>query len=163
YSLNGPDNPAAGGSSIIVYFTGIGKPDHAVADGAVAPSDPLARFAGTATATIGDVNAPVEFAGLTPGAVGLAQANIQVPVMPAGSYPLQISLNGYQGVSALVSVSGSGHGFQVTDILELVSSFSLPGFGPTIVPGISGVVDNSLALLGNTLYVCSASDLKVVD
>src|SRR5262249_6219263 len=100
YSLNGPDNPAAGGSSIIVYFTGIGKPDHAVADGAVAPSDPLARFAGTATATIGDVNAPVEFAGLTPGAVGLAQANIQVPVMPAGSYPLQISLNGYQGVSA---------------------------------------------------------------
>jgi uncharacterized protein (TIGR03437 family) len=162
-SANSAAHPAAGGSSIVVYVTGIGVTDTQVGDGAAAPGSPPATFAGTATASIGDTVAPVQFIGLTPGSVGLAQVNLQVPVLPTGAYPLQISLNGYQSVSALVSVSGSGSGFQVTAILELVSSFSLPGIGPTFVPGISGVVDNSVALFGNTLYICSPSDVKVVD
>jgi uncharacterized protein (TIGR03437 family) len=162
-SLNSAANPAAGGSSIIVYLTGIGAPSSQVADGAVAPSSPLAKFTGTATATIGDTDAPVEFIGLTPGSVGLAQANIQVPALPTGDYPLVLSLNGHQNVSAVVSVKGSGNGFQVSNLLKLVSSFSLPGVGQTLVPGISGIVGNSVALFSNTLYVCSPSDIKVVD
>lgn len=162
-SLNSAANPAAGGSFITVYLTGIGPTSATVADGAEAPSSPLASFTGTATATIGDSDAPVQFLGLTPGLVGLAQANIQVPALPTGDYPLVVSMNGYQNVSALVSVSGSGGGFQVSSLLSLVGSIALPGVGPTQVPGISGIVDNSVALLGNTLYVCSPLDIKVVD
>ena len=60
-------------------------------------------------------------------------------------------------------MEGSGSEFQVTSVLKLVSSFSLPDKGPTFVPGISGVVDNSVALFGNTLYICSPSDIQVVD
>jgi uncharacterized protein (TIGR03437 family) len=47
-------------------------------------------------ATIGGVQAPVTFAGLTPSAIGLAQFNVQVPgSLPAGStVPLVIRFNG---------------------------------------------------------------------
>ena len=163
FSLNSSTNPAASGSSIIAYLTGIGVPTTTVADGAAAPSDPLAKFNGTATATIGDANATVDFLGLVPGLVGLAQANIEVPNLPTGDYPLVLSLNGIQNVSALVSVSGVGAGFLTPGLLTLVSSFSVPGVAQTVVPGISGVVTNSVAFYKNTLYICSPSDLKVVD
>ncbi len=93
-SPNSSTHLAASGSSIVVYVTGIGVTDTHVADGAAAPASPPAKFAGAATATIGDVDAPVQFAGLTPGSVGLAQVNLQVPALSSGAYPLQISLNG---------------------------------------------------------------------
>lgn len=162
-SVNSAAHPAASGTDLVVYATGLGVTDTKLADGTLSPGSPAAKFAGTATATIGDVNAPVDFAGMTPGSVGLAQVNIRTPALPTGNYPLQISLNGFQSASALVSVKGTGSGFQVSNILTLVSSFSLPGLGPTFVPGISGVVDNSLALYKNTLYICSPSDINVVD
>jgi len=162
-SVNSEARPAASGTDLVVYATGIGITDTKLADGALSPGSPAAKFAGTATATIGDQDAPVDFVGMTPGSIGLAQVNIRIPALPTGNYPLQISLNGFQSASALVSVQGTGSGFQVSGILTLVSSFSLPGVGPTFVPGISGVVDNSLALYKNTLYICSPSDINVVD
>jgi uncharacterized protein (TIGR03437 family) len=162
YSLNSATNPAPGGTFIIAYLTGIGAASGNVADGVASPS-PAVQFPGTATATIGDANAKVDFLGLTPGTAGLAQANIEVPNLPSGDYPLVLSLNGLQNVSALVSISGSGSSSLVPNLLTLVSSFSLPGVGQTTVPGISGIVSNSLALYNNTLYVCSAADIKVVD
>jgi uncharacterized protein (TIGR03437 family) len=42
-------------------------------DGAAAPSSPIYQATGTVTATIGGVNAPVLFAGLTPTFAGLYQ------------------------------------------------------------------------------------------
>jgi len=86
-----------------------------------------------------------------------------VPSLPSGDYPLFLALNGYQYVSAFVSVNGSGGGFVASNLLTLVSSFSLPGVGTTVVPGISGIVANSLGYFNNTLFVCSAYDIKVVD
>ena len=163
HAQNSAQKPAASSSVIVVYVTGIGVTDTHVADGAAGPASPPARFAGTPTATIGDADAPVQFVGLTPGFVGLGQANIQVPAVPSGVYPLRISLNGIQSASALVAVKGNGNAFDVADLLKLESSFSLPGVGPTQVPGISGVVANSLAVLGSTLYVCSPADIKLVD
>lgn len=163
YSINSPGTPAAAGSYIVVYFTGLGVASLPIPTGAVVPPSPLASFTGTAKVTIGDADAPVLFAGMTPGFIGLAQANVQVPALPTGEFPLYLSLNGIQFVSAPVSVSGSGGGFQATSILKLMKSFSLPGVASTVVPGISGIVANSLAFHNNTLYVCSASDIKVVD
>jgi uncharacterized protein (TIGR03437 family) len=162
-STNSPTQAAARGSVIVVYITGIGPTDNPVFDGAAAPGSPPAKFKGISSATIGDVDAPVQFIGMTPGSVGLAQANLVVPDLPTGTYPMWISLNNVQSVSALVSVKGSGTAFPVAGLLKLMSSFSLPGVGPTQVPGISGVVNNSVAWFHNTLYVCAPSDIKVVD
>ncbi len=163
-SANSPTNPVVVGDVVLVYITGIGATDTSVSDGEPSPGSPPAKFAGTATAIIGDVAAPVEFVGLTPGSVGLGQANIMIPDLPTGTYPMWISLNGIQSVSALVSVKGSTASvFSVTSILKLISNFSLAGVGPTEVPGISGVVDNSVAWFDNTLYVCSPSDIKIVN
>jgi uncharacterized protein (TIGR03437 family) len=164
HSANSSNNPVADGEVVLVYITGIGATNTSVSDGEPSPGSPPAEFAGTATAIIGDVDAPVQFVGLTPGSVGLGQANIMIPDLPTGTYPMWISLNGIQSVSALVSVKGSAaSALSVTGILKLISSFSLAGIGPTEVPGISGVVDNSVAWFDNTLYVCSPSDIKIVN
>jgi len=103
YSLNQPSNPAAAGSVIIAYLTGSGPLNGTVADGVATP----APFQSTATvaATIGTAPAQVLFLGLTPGDVGLAQANIVVPSGTApGTYPLTITIDGQASNSATISV-----------------------------------------------------------
>lgn len=104
YSLNSAANAAAAGSSLIVYLTGIGATNPAVADGVAAPSGPLATPLLPGTATIGGVNAPIQFLGLTPGSVGLAQANLQVPALPSGDHPLVLRMNNRASQPVQISV-----------------------------------------------------------
>ena len=87
YATNSTAHPAASGSVVVVYLTGLGPVDHSVADGAASPDSPLSNATGTPSATIGGVNAPVQFLGLTPGYAGLAQANIQVPSLATRELP----------------------------------------------------------------------------
>src|SRR6202162_6561569 len=108
YATNSTTHPAAAGSVVVVYLTGLGPVDHSVPDGATTPGSPLSNATGTPSATIGGVNAPVQFLGLTPGYAGLAQANIQVPSLATADYPLVITVGGYVSSSAALSVSGSG-------------------------------------------------------
>jgi uncharacterized protein (TIGR03437 family) len=107
YSLNSAANPAAAGSSLIVYLTGIGATNPAVADGVAAPGSPLATPLLAGTATIGGVNAPIQFLGLTPGSVGLAQANLQVPALPSGDHPLILRMNNRASQPVQISVRAS--------------------------------------------------------
>jgi len=88
-----PDSPAVAGEYLTVYGTGIGDLNVLPVTGALSPENPVATSTVTPTATIGGVNAPVTFAGLTPDAVGLAQFNILVPQgLPTGAtQPLVIS------------------------------------------------------------------------
>jgi uncharacterized protein (TIGR03437 family) len=72
--------PAGAGDVLVLYCLGLGKPDQPFNDGQISPSNPLALTPGV-TVTIGGKDAPVQFAGLTPGSVGLYQIN---SVMPAG-------------------------------------------------------------------------------
>jgi uncharacterized protein (TIGR03437 family) len=68
-----------------------------VATGGGAPDDePFARVALPATATIGGKDAEIQFLGLTPGFVGLAQANLIVPAdAPIGpDVPVIINIGG---------------------------------------------------------------------
>jgi uncharacterized protein (TIGR03437 family) len=111
FSFNGPPTglvvngatiqttPAAPGSVIVVYMTGGGQTTPASVTGTVTPSSPLYEIPlSSVTATIGGVNAPVQFAGAAPGEVtGVIQLNITVPTNAAAvgnALPLVVTING---------------------------------------------------------------------
>jgi len=150
YSVNSSINPVASGAVLIVYLTGQGAVDHAVPDGTATPGSPVSTATATATATIGGVSATVQFLGLTPGFAGLAQANILVPTLASADYPLVLTVGGYVSASAIVSVSGSG---------------SAP---PTFLTQVGQLnfangAANSLAIYGNTTYVCGPNRINIVN
>jgi uncharacterized protein (TIGR03437 family) len=108
YSLNSPGNPAARGEAVVLYLTGAGEVDPSVPSGEGAPSEePLARVTLPATATIGGKTAEVLFLGLSPGFVGLVQANLIVPPdAPIGAdVPVVITIGGQPSNSMVIAVS----------------------------------------------------------
>ncbi|MDQ6707571.1 MAG: SBBP repeat-containing protein, partial [Acidobacteriota bacterium] len=103
FSLNTPGNPAKAGSVVVVYLTGQGPLNNRVPTGAALTGSASATL--PYSATIGGVNAPVQFVGLTQGFVGLGQANITVPSLGSGDYPLVLTVGGVQSNAAVVAVS----------------------------------------------------------
>ena len=106
YITNSPTAPAPAGSVIIVYFTGGGpvQGGSVLQTGHAAPGQAFA-VTETSSATINGVAATVDYAGLTPGFIGLYQANIVVPKIAAGDHPLVITIGGTASSAALVSTS----------------------------------------------------------
>ena len=96
YSVNSSSNPVASGAVLVVYLSGQGPVDNAVPMETPRPTSPLSTATATATATIGGMDATVQFLGLTPGFTGLAQANILVPTLATADYPLVITVGGYR-------------------------------------------------------------------
>jgi uncharacterized protein (TIGR03437 family) len=93
YSLVTEDNPARPGEILITYLTGMPETNPVVPTGEPSPSDPLATVRQYSSAAFvdtlslefssGGVMGPttrVTWAGLTPGLVGVYQANFAVPV-----------------------------------------------------------------------------------
>jgi uncharacterized protein (TIGR03437 family) len=150
HSMNTSKNPAASGSVVVLYLTGQGPVDHAVPDGAATPSSPLANATSTPSASIGGVAAPVQCLGLTPGFAGLAQANIQVPSLPNGDYPLVLTVGGFISASAVLSVAGPGT--SPPSFLSLVGHLSFAN-DPV----------SSVAILGNTTYICGTNRINIID
>lgn len=109
-SVNGQANPAPAGSTVIVYLTGIGPLDNPVATGAQAPPQPLSRATLPSSATIGGQTAPMSFLGLTPGFIGLAQANLIVPSLSTSEYPVLITVGGVASAPAMLSVGSTSPG-----------------------------------------------------
>jgi uncharacterized protein (TIGR03437 family) len=147
---NSSSNPADVGSVVVVYLTGQGPVDHPVTDGTPAVTSPLANATSKVSATIGGVAATVQFLGLSPGFVGLAQANIEVPTLATGSYPLVITVGGFVSSSAELSVSGSGT--TPPSFLKLVGNSSF-GNGGT----------SSVVIYNDITYVCNADRIIIID
>jgi uncharacterized protein (TIGR03437 family) len=104
-TVNTPSNGAPAGNFAILYLSGIGIPDHPVATGAPAPStEPFARVAYPSNITVGGQSVNVLYLGLAPGYPALAQANIIVPTLPPGSYPVVVTINGVPSNSANIVI-----------------------------------------------------------
>ncbi len=80
-TLNSASNPAARDSIVSVYMTGVGVLSPPIADGSLGPmTPPFPAPVANISATIGEVNAPIIFAGQAPGLIaGATQVNIQIP------------------------------------------------------------------------------------
>jgi len=99
-------NPAAAGDIVVIYCTGLGPTSPAVRSGEAAPASPLARVLTPVTVTIGGQPATVQYAGLTPGFVGLYQVNVQIPggIAPGASVPLVITQDGVPSNTVTLAV-----------------------------------------------------------
>lgn len=92
---NSEVTPAAKGSVITVYASGLGTVTPAVTEGTVPPATPVSNTTSPVTAVLGGLVAPVQFAGLAPGFPGLYQLNIQIPAdAPSGTQELRIYTRG---------------------------------------------------------------------
>jgi uncharacterized protein (TIGR03437 family) len=97
-TTNSVANPAARGTIIAAYVTGLGELTVPLPDGSLGPAAPpfAAPLAGVG-ATIGGIPAVVVFAGQAPDLVaGVTQVNVQLPEnAPTGVVPISISGGGY--------------------------------------------------------------------
>jgi uncharacterized protein (TIGR03437 family) len=98
-----PSAPAHAGDPIVLYCTGLGLVSPAATDG-VAPGQ-LSRTVSAPQLTVGGQSAPVSFAGLTPGFVGLYQVNAAVPsgTQTGASVPVTLAIDGQ--ISPLITLA----------------------------------------------------------
>jgi uncharacterized protein (TIGR03437 family) len=79
YTLVSSSHPASPGEALTIYLVGMGATNPPVQSGTAAPSSPLSTVPSKILVTVDGQPAPVTFAGLTPGGVGLYQINFAVP------------------------------------------------------------------------------------
>ena len=100
-------HPAKQGEVLVIYLSGMGPTKPAVKSGQPAPGvEPLARVTVLPVVTLEGQSCNVEFAGLTPGLVGLYQVNFKVPTnSKTGDLTLQVTQNGIAANTTRISVS----------------------------------------------------------
>ena len=105
-SVNSANDTAAVGDTVVAYFTGGGPvtPSGKLTTGAPAPSG-LSPVTGAASVTVNGVAAKVAYIGLTPGSIGLYQANFVVPNVPKGTYPVVITIAGTPSNNPVMTVN----------------------------------------------------------
>ena len=78
-SLAEPGTPARPGDVLVIYASGLGPVSGDVKAADASPTSPLAETLEPVTISVGEVQAAVSFAGLTPGFAGLYQVNAALP------------------------------------------------------------------------------------
>ncbi len=97
--------PAQPGEILTIYLAGMGLTDVAITTGEVSPSSPLAHPLVQPTVTVNGESAQINFAGLTPQAVGLYQVNFTVPAdAPAGNLTVVVSQGNALSNSGTIAV-----------------------------------------------------------
>ena len=105
YSLVSEMSPAKPGDYLVLYLAGLGETISPVPSGFASPSSPLAQQLVMPALTLNKLLVPVDFAGLTPGTVGLYQINFRVPAnMPDGDLMLRVSQSDSQSNSVILPV-----------------------------------------------------------
>jgi uncharacterized protein (TIGR03437 family) len=105
-SLNSTSAPAKVGDVLTAYFTGGGPVDAAgkVTSGDRSPAG-LSWVTGTYSVTVGGVQSnTINYMGLTPGSIGLYQANFVLPSVAAGDHPVVITISGQESNAPLIAV-----------------------------------------------------------
>jgi uncharacterized protein (TIGR03437 family) len=87
-TVNGSSHPAAPGSTLLLFVTGLGPTEPSIPTGVAAPAGPAASAIVPLSATIGGASAAVLSAGLAPGMVGVFNVTLTVPDQPPGNFPL---------------------------------------------------------------------------
>lgn len=105
-TINSASAPAAVGDEVVAYFTGGGPVNAAgkLTTGAPSP-DGLSMVTGSNSVMVGGSQATVAYMGLTPGSIGLYQANFYVPQLAKGSYPVVITIAGQASNNPVMSIS----------------------------------------------------------
>jgi len=96
-TINSPTNPAPAGSFVFIYATGEGQTSPAGIDGKPDDYPAPVPVAGSATATVGGVDALVTYTGGVPGLVaGFLQVNVQIParLSPGNAVPVTFTVGG---------------------------------------------------------------------
>ena len=97
------------GAYATFYVTGYGDVNQSIPDGvAVAKGTPVASLPLgllPLSATIGGQTALVQFAGITPGVVGLMQINLVVPQVAPGTQPVVVTIGGVQSPPVNITVT----------------------------------------------------------
>jgi uncharacterized protein (TIGR03437 family) len=91
-TLNSESNPAARGSIVVLYGTGLGPTNPTLPDGALGPLafDELGRPSGVLQAAIDYTESDILYAGSAPGLInGVAQFNLRIPATLGLFRPLQ--------------------------------------------------------------------------
>jgi uncharacterized protein (TIGR03437 family) len=105
YTLATAARPLDRSEFAFLYGSGLGAVTNAPADGAGAPVSPLSMASADVRATLGGAPCDVQFAGLSPGFVGVYQVNFRVPAGAAsGMQNLVVSANGVASPAVQVSV-----------------------------------------------------------
>jgi uncharacterized protein (TIGR03437 family) len=102
-----PENPAAPGSSISLYFTGQGPVTAAIDDGSAPATGSVIWAKGPTSATIGGLSADIQFVGLAPNFPGLAQIDLKIPTLAPGTYPLVVTIGGVVSNAVQLAVAGN--------------------------------------------------------
>ncbi len=104
YHLIGTQNPAARGSTILLYANGLGPVDTPVPSGEPTPQS-APRTTATPQVTIGGQQAQVVFSGLSPQSIALYQVNVVVPAgIGTGPQKVVMTVNGYSSQTSTIVV-----------------------------------------------------------
>ena len=98
--------PATAGDVLVMYAAGLGLVDPPVEAGTAAPATVLTKALNDVTVTIGDKQAAILFAGLTPGFTGLYQVNAMVPegVTAGDQVPVVLTVAGRSSPPVTIAV-----------------------------------------------------------
>ena len=104
-SVNAAGNGAKPGSVVVAYLIGSGPLDNPIPTGELAPLSPLSHEKLTTTVKIGSAVVTPQFAGMAPGFAGLMQVNFAMPSLPAGDYPIQVTIGSASSNQPVLTVT----------------------------------------------------------